>query len=408
MKIAVDLRPLQIGHQNRGIGAYMLNVLEAMPLDADHEYVFLRYNTSNPAEDYKIGHGRPYKEVILKKRSFSRHPVKLISYGLGLLLPVFSKVMRHRPDVFLQFDYLLGAPRSRRCKKVTIAHDLIPLRLKGMYLPSWKKYIGFRQIRLRGRVRLVVRSWFYERKYSNGMKLFRKSSVVISVSKNTTQDLITIAKVKEEKIKTIYSAASFRDDKSKVGDKISDLIRGMTNPYLVYIGGTDRRRQIDELVYAFNLYSGRQKPLSLILAGNEFTKDSTTISPIAKHAILSSSYTENIHMLGKISEAEKRYILEHAAAFIYPTLYEGFGLPIVEAMQAGCPVITYKNSSIPEIAGDAALFTENPDGYAIYQQLCVLIDNEKLAKELQARGVKQAEKFSWKNANKEIWQLIQE
>ena len=108
-------------------------------------------------------------------------------------------------------------------------------------------------------------------------------------------------------------------------------------------------------------------------------------------------------MLGRISEAEKRYILGHANAFVYPTLYEGFGLPILEAMEAGCPVITYKNSSIPEIADDAAMYTDTYGGYPIYLTLCKLLGDEQLTEKLRKKGRAQAKKFDWDKSVQQIW-----
>lgn len=408
MKIAFDLRPLQIGHQNRGIGTYVLNILQDLPGEDGERYIFVRYEHSNPIEDYGLAQDRDYEEIVLKRHRFSKHPVRLLSYALTNLFPAFGSLRRLKPDVFVQFDYLLGAPRSLRCKVVTVSYDLIPFKLHQYYLPSWRKYIGFRQLRFRPRVRLMLHAWLYQRKYNNGVRLLRRSKRVISISRNTTKDLVNIAHITKNRIVTIPLAASFRKQEQDVvvRDQIKKLIESFNFPYLTFIGGTDKRREIDELVYAFNLYSARQKPIGLVFAGNEFKEKSNELDPIARKAIETSSYKGNIHMLGRITESEKRYILEHAAAFVYPTLYEGFGLPVLEAMDAGCPVITYRNSSIPEIAGTAALYVDSPGGYAVYQKLLELLGNKELSNSLRKHGQNQAKKFSWDKSNGQFWAEI--
>ncbi|MGH7250062.1 MAG: glycosyltransferase, partial [Minisyncoccia bacterium] len=320
MRIAIDLRPLQIGHQNRGIGVYLLNLLNETPRNDDDIYIFLRYSNSNPIEEYGLGEGRQYKEVLYKKHSFSKHPVELFVYVWTSLLPNFSKVNRHRPDVFLQCDYLLGAPRGH-CRVITVSYDLIPLKFRYLYLPPWKKYIGYRNLRLRSRARLVFHALFYDRKYKNGIRLLKRSDKIISISKNTTKDLVSMLNINEGKIKTIYLAASFRHGERDniVRGEVKKLVDTIDVPYIVYIGATDRRRQIAELVHALNLYNAFQAPLSMFLCGKEFRLESKSLDAKAKAAIEKSSYKHNIHLLGRITEAEKNYILQKAKAFVYPS-----------------------------------------------------------------------------------------
>lgn len=410
MKVAFDLRPLQIGHENRGIGAYILNVLQNTPSNKDISFIFLRYDTSDPITEFGIGKNLEYQQVIVKKRVFSRSPLKLILYGISNLRPAFFKLAPYRPDVFVQCDYLLGAPRIMNCKVVTVAYDLIPFKFSSVYLPNWKKYYGYRQLKFKSRVRLMLRAWYYQRKYQNGLRLMKRANLIISISKNTTADLIEFANIKKEKIATIYPAPSFRQDKggTTIRDELINLVGSVKTPIITYIGGTDYRRKVDDLVSAFNLYNARKSPITLLLGGNEFTATSKSLSAFAKHAIDTSSYRDSIHMLGKITEAEKKYILERSSVFVYPTLYEGFGLPVLEAMQAGCPVITYKNSSIPEIAGEAAVYAKKEGQYAIYESLVSLLNDPAQLKKMYTKGKNQASKFNWEESTKQLWGQIQE
>lgn len=408
MKVAIDLRPLQIGHQHRGIGAYLLNLLERLPENDSHSYVFLRYNTSEPLKDFEIDVPGKFEEVVLKKHSFSKHPVRLIQYGVANLLPVYNRLLQHQPDVFFQSDYLLGGPRSSHCRVITVAHDLIPYRFRQIYLPPWRKFYSFRQFKLKSRLRLMLRAWYYEQKYKHGVALLHRSDTIISVSESTADDLTELLQLPRQKIKVIYSAASFRDNSAEdsIRPEVKEAVDNIKQPFIAYVGGTDMRRQIDELVFAFNLYNARVSALALVLCGNEFEIGSTEINPAADKAIKESSYADNIYRLGRITEAEKKYILTKASAFVYPTLYEGFGLPILEAMQCATPVISYKNSAIPEIAGDNALYTDGTGGYAIFLAIQELLNNISTWRQLALVGQKHAEKFNWEKSAQETWGLV--
>lgn len=406
MKIAIDLRPLQLGHQNRGIGSYLLNIIEFFPKE-NVEYVFLRYEISNPIDDFHIGDGRKYSEVVYKKYDFSRSLSGIFKFIINLISPKYTKLSKHRPDVFFQTDYLLGAPSSRKIKKIVVAYDLIPLIFRNMYLPKWSKYWHLKQIRLRGRIKLALRAYYYEKKYLNAIKTLRRANAIISISNTTTEDLINIGGVNKNNITTIYLAPSFIAGHHFEDSKdIQNIIKPIKKQYLLFIGGTDSRRKADELVHAFNLLNSRGIDIHLVFAGNEFVVDSKELNTKTKKAIQMSSYKDKIHLLGKISDNDKKYILENAFAFVYPTLYEGFGLPILEAMQSRCPVITFNNSATKEIAKDAAIFSDQNNGYSIYETVLKLLKDDKLRESLVAKGYHRANEFNWDETGSRTMEIV--
>jgi glycosyltransferase involved in cell wall biosynthesis len=406
MKIAIDLRPLQLGHQNRGIGSYLLNIIEFFPKD-NIEYIFLRYETSNPINEFKIGKGRTYSEVVYKKVDFNRSPIGIYKFILNYVTPKYPKLLRHHPDVFFQADYLLGAPRSKRIKTVVVAYDLIPFIFRNMYLPSWRKYWHLKQIRLRGRVKLSLRAYYYEKKYKKALKTMRKANNVISISNTTTEDLINIGGVDKNKIKTIYLAPSFMANHHfKDSKDIKNIIEPIKKRYLLFIGGTDSRRKADELVHAFNLLNARGQEIYLVFAGNEFVHNSKELNTKTRKAIELSSYKNKIYLLGKISDNDKKYLLENALTFVYPTLYEGFGLPLVESMAVGCPVITFNNKTTQEIAKDAAIYTITNDGNGIYDAVNKLLQNKNSYDKLCKKGFERSLIFNWEQTGKMTIELI--
>lgn len=407
MKIAIDLRPLQIGHQNRGIGAYLINLLQRLPDNPNIEYIFVRYSNSQPLADFHINVPDKHREVVLTRHKFSKHPIAILKYGYYNLLPNYRALRRHRPDVFVQPDYLLGAPRLYKCRVVTICYDLIPPKFKQIYLPRWTKYLGFSQFKLRSRIRLAGRAWFYQKKYDHGCRLLRRSDAIVSISQHTKKDIMELLGIDSGQIHVVYPAASFRNDTTEqLVDKDIKELSKLKEPYITYIGGTDQRRQIHELIFAFNLYNARHNELHLVLCGNEFEKNSTEINPLTKQAIEASSYRPNIHTFGRITEAEKKFVLEHTAAFVYPTLYEGFGLPVIEAMACGTPVISYRNSSLPEIAGDFPLYTDSDNGYAIYCCLRTMLNRKPLSSSERQAAINHAQRFNWENCARGTWAVI--
>lgn len=396
MKIAIDLRALQVGHQNRGIGNYLLNILKYFPKDKT-EYIIVRYNSSNPVKDYSLDFGsKKHQEVIIDRHKFAKSPKGVVMFALGLFTPVFSRVRKYKPDIYFQPDFLFGLPHGRNIKKVVVVYDIIPLLFRNMYLPNWRRFSHLRQLRLRSRVLRSIRAIYHSARYKMGLRGLKRANKIISISETTTKDLVEVVGLKKNKIDTIHLAPSFvKTNIGGIDHNLRKSIDEIKGKYLVFIGGTDPRRQVHELVFAFNLLNSRGYNISLVLGGNEFVQDSKELSAVTQKAIDLSSYSNKIHMIGRISESDKRYVLENALAFVYPTLYEGFGLPILESMSSKCPVITYDNSATREISGDSVVYTASQDGLGIYASVLTLIKDDAKRQVLINEGLRQSNKFSW-------------
>ena len=168
-------------------------------------------------------------------------------------------------------------------------------------------------------------------------------------------------------------------------------------PYLLFVSTIEPRKNIANLVEAFNrLKSSRGVDHDLLLVG----KKGWHYEPIFD-AIARSPWRKNIHHLNYLSDRQVQALYTKADVFVYPSFYEGFGLPVLEAMTLGAPVVTSNVSSLPEVAGDAALYA-SPDAPAeIEEQIWQLIDNSTLRQNLIARGYAQAAKFSWRRTAEE-------
>lgn len=387
MIICFDLRALQIGHENRGIGMYIKSVLEHVP-GSDNQYIIYAFDKGDPIKDLNIRVNFNYELVQTPTIKTALNSPRDIVGLIKLVNHRFYGLKKHRPDVFVQFDFTLGIPRWSGVKTVVIGYDLIPLIKKNEYLPgpiyAWHHTLG-----KKAKPRAVVRSVYYRLKYHLHYQVYKRAAQIIGISKATSQSFDQVLHIEPKKIHTIPLAPAF-----STNEHDESILESVKKPYILYIGGSDSRKRIQDIVYAFQIARSQGAELRLVLAGNEFKELKQLPNVEARNVMLDSPYQDDICFLGFVTDAQKMALYQNAHAFIFCTTYEGFGLPIVEAMEANCPVISYNNSSIPEAAGDAALLVKTGDYVAASKQILALYD-QGLRKELVAKGLKQAKKFNW-------------
>lgn len=386
--ICFDLRPLQIGHENRGIGMVVKSILENI-VDDENKYIFYTFDNNNPLKVLNIKPQINYEIVETKTlKTVIKHPVDFIS-TFQLVFHRFGKLKSYHPDIFVQFDFMLGLPTWRSTTTYTIAYDLIPLIMKKEYLPSplfaWSNRIG----RKRSKLKAAVRAAYYLLKNSFYYKTYKKSDYIISISDATSQSFTDILGISSKRITTIALAPVQSSDALD-----ASVLKPVTKPYIFYIGGTDSRKRVEQIIYAFNIARGRGYELQLVLAGNEFVSQNKIPSEVVRNAIKASPYKNDILCLGFVSDTQKNALYNHAHAFVFCSLYEGFGLPVVEAAVNSCPVVAYNNSSIPEAAGGAALLVDSNDYVSVATKIIDLYD-KNIRNSCIELGRKQAEKYSW-------------
>lgn len=210
-------------------------------------------------------------------------------------------------------------------------------------------------------------------------KILSQADGLIAVSENTRQDAIRLLKIAPERIETIYSgvAQEYFEAKPAVRDR----------PYVLYVGTIEPRKNLDTVLDAWKLVRGDLRGrFDLLIAGPEGWVAEKTLARIRAEA----------KYLGYVPEADLPGLTAGAAAFVYPSLYEGFGFPVVQAMAAGAPVITSNTSCLPEIAGDAALLVDPRSAAEIAGAITRVLDSEAVRADLIARGREQALKYRWK------------
>jgi glycosyltransferase involved in cell wall biosynthesis len=222
----------------------------------------------------------------------------------------------------------------------------------------------------------------------------RWAKKIIAVSENTKKDLVKLYKVSSDKIKVVHNGASINNQDT--GYKIQDT------KYLLFIGRLEKRKNILGIVEAFEILKEKYNiPHKLILAGSPgygFAE--------VKHKIQNSRYKNDIILKGFVSDGEKFELLRNAEVFLFPSFYEGFGLPIVEAQSAGAPVVTSNISSMPEVADSSAVLVDPNNPREIAEAAYKLISDENFRSDIANRGLKNVKRFSWDKCAEEISRLL--
>ena len=228
----------------------------------------------------------------------------------------------------------------------------------------------------------------------------KKAERIITISKNSKEDICRILKADENKIHVIPLATDLSLDKYP-GEE-SGKKWNLTAPYILYAGAIHPRKNVARLIRVFQrLIQVKKIPHTLVITGSFRWKSSQV-----KEAAEGSSIRDKIIFTGQVSDEELAGLYRNCTVFVYPSLYEGFGLPVLEAMAMGVPVVASKISSLPEVAGDAAVLIDPYDDNEIFDAIWKILDDQELAAEMRQRALKRAGMFSWKHTAQEVFDVL--
>lgn len=216
---------------------------------------------------------------------------------------------------------------------------------------------------------------------------------LIAISKYTKQHFSEVfPHYPKEKIEVIYPASRFKiNDNLSQPSSLADLT---TNDFILSVGTIEPRKNYYRLIDAYaELCAHSSSVLPFVIAGGRGWMVENFQDYLVKKGI-----SDRVKLLGYVNEEELQWLYQNCYCFVYPSLFEGFGMPVLEAMSLGAPVITSNVSSLPEIVGQAGLMVEPHDTKSIHQQMSKLLLDKQLATALKQEGMHQAEKFSWKTA----------
>jgi alpha-1,3-rhamnosyl/mannosyltransferase len=209
-------------------------------------------------------------------------------------------------------------------------------------------------------------------------RILRRADGVIAVSENTRQDAIRLLSIAPDRIRTIHSGIS---------ESYFDAVPAeRARRYVLYVGTIEPRKNLDTLLDAWALLKqSLRDEFDLVIAGPSGWSSDQTLARIEREATY----------LGYVPEERLPGLTAGATVFVYPSLYEGFGFPVAQAMAAGVPVLTSNNSCLPEITGDAAILIDPRSAAAIASSLTRMLESESLLADLAARGRIRADLFRW-------------
>lgn len=367
LTIAVDLRPLQGPSGKRGIGVYIRNLIYNLSLiDKVNRYIFVYYK-SLPKPEFSVSDDFSYNELILPSvgKPFSKINALAEFFTLSRhISKITPHVIHITSPMELDMNYALG---GLNCRVAATVHDLTP-------------YI-FRDTIFKGKRRLLLPL------YMTLLKNLNKTNRIISISENTKQDLMRIAGIDNNKITVIHSGApSIEKSPSSVNcEKYGD--------YIIFAGDASPQKNVDIIAKALPAVSKETgRKINLVIAGR--------VNDVDKERILNISHSnENcgeIIFTGYISSGDLYTLYSEALCAVFPSFYEGFGLPCLEAMACGVPLAASNVSSIPEVAGDAGIFIDPSDLKGWVKAVSRIINNPQEAASLVEKGRKRLEHFNWK------------
>ena len=228
-------------------------------------------------------------------------------------------------------------------------------------------------------------------------RTLRSATAVITVSECSKRDIIRYLKIPADRVHVIENAASEALDRVEdIGRQ--DAIRrryGIAGRFILNLGANDARKNLDRLIAAYSLLPHAQRDTyQLVLAGRHWHADHP-LYPDPRLAARRHGVEDRVVVTGSVDEGDKAALYSAADVFAFPSLYEGFGIPALEAMACGTPVIASDTSALPEVVGDAGVLVNPLDVDALTAQLGGLLDSPERRADLSARGLERARRFTW-------------
>lgn len=413
----------------RGVGYTLINFINNIPseLRKKHNFVFFYYQD----EEYDD----PRKLLELQNLSFEARPLHQVKPSLTLKLPgklnvlvrLANKLLASLKqnggdpritntkgiDVFLQTEQMTALPRGK-FKKAFIAYDLIPYVLESDYLWNYKT-ARFHGLPRQAAIRCTARRRLYLSRLRTNVS---QADKVLAISDVTKQDFIKYIPSSKRKIITTPLGVNLPKASGENNPAMSHYVASSwgylkrpyvfdsSTPFLLFVGGADKRRRLDELVTAFNHLRAQGHDLKLVLVGDSMQGPNNIATETIQKALLDSSYLDDIVFMGFVSDEQRDWLYKKALAFVFPSKYEGFGLPVLEAMIHKCPVISYKNRATLEVAGDAAIYAESMED--LRSSVLKLLGSSK--DELASLGqisFQQAQRYTWVKTSQNLLREIE-
>lgn len=380
MNILIDGQTLSTPEIHRGIGEVFLNILDnIISLGTDHNFFICVY------DDYDFNSLRRIHDKVtlltlgkkidtseMGSRKYSESVLRYISEKKIECFWIPNPVM---PNI----NFIENKPL---CRTLVTFYDLIPLIFKENYLDFWPNSVKEDYIERLNSLNSIV-------------------DMILPISNSTKNDLGEILKISPEKMRTVYLGS--KKDTALSGKSLSFDPPG--GKYILYLGGFDPRKNMENSILVFKKLVERYNHTDLnysIICHSDASSREKFFNYVQKNGL-----SGKVHLPGFISDSELFGYYKNAELLFFPSLYEGFGLPVVEAMAAGVPVAVSNRSSLPELIGDAGLLFDPENIDEMTEQLHRILTNPDLKRSLILKGFQISQKYSWETTAKQYLEVFE-
>lgn len=369
MHIAIDVRSL-MGTRHSGVEEYTTQIIRAMSLVAPLHTYHLFYNNAKPV------HLPAFRENVVVHPF--RYPNKVFNALQWLFrAPRWDKMLKQHIDVVFVPNPRL-VPLSYNVPLVTVAHDV-----------SFERFPEFLTLRRR--------LWHA---FMRPRELMQRSDHIIAVSEHTKRDLVDVYGMNSNGVSVVYPGVRSEEPRVRPLDVQRVLTKyNLPSRFVLFVGTMEPRKNIGGVISAFSAVANRISQ-DLVIAGEQGWKMRRLVSEVA-----ASPYADRIHVIGFVAEEDKNALYAAADLFVYPSFYEGFGFPPLEAMLAGTPAVVSFNSSLPEVVGQWATLIDpynTPQMAAVLEELLVSPARVPARVQQEIRA-----KYSWEQAGRETVKILE-
>jgi len=369
MRIAVNTRFL-LPHKMEGFGWYTYEITKRL-VEQHPEHTFILF--FDRAYDSKFIFGENVIPVVLSPQA--RHP---ILFKVWFNISVKRALKKYKADIFFSPDGYLSLTSD--VKQVGVIHDLNFVHNPQDLKPVMRRYY-----------------------LTQFPKFAKKAAHIITVSEYSKNDICEQYDLRDDQVTAIWNGASevFRpldlDNQTEVRDKFS---KGF--PYILFVGAIHPRKNVRRLIEAYAMYrqNNPKSNMQLVIVGTELWNNA------GMDIEISDDFKCAIHFTGHLPLDELAIVMASADMFAFVPYFEGFGIPLVEAMRCGTPILSGNLTSLPEVAGDAAMYCDPMNVSDIAEKMEKLANDKTLQNELSAKGLERSKLFSWDIAAEKVWKVL--
>lgn len=374
MKIGIDITPLTWGNKT-GIGWYAYHLIKNIK-NVDKKNLYILYGCFI----------KQYKKILKIKSDFKSEnfyvsvkffPNRIYNYAVQTILPI--ELFHGKFDIIHTLHPF--SPVSMLGKQIITIHDLTPLINPEWFVPLHSE-----------KFRFII------------SKAVKRTDLIIADSNSTKKDIVKFFNINAEKIEVIYLAADeiYKPIQEKEFIEKTKKKYGIDKKYILFVGTIEPRKNLVRLLSVFKQIKHHIKDYQLVICGQPGWKTKTFFSKLNSFP---EEVKKDIILTGYVPREEQLLLYNGCELFIYPSLYEGFGLPVLEAMSCGVPVITSNISSLPEVGGDAVILVNPEDEDEIGNAIIKVLEDKNLRELLIRKGIERSKLFNWRKTAEETLKI---